>query len=392
MAVLMEDFSRKAPLNEIFTREEIERARRYHRPLHRVRLAELALGVVVPGALAFGEAGRLVDGLPWWWLEVLALTALVVVVVVALARLPLALYRYRHEQQWEFSTQGLGSWVADQAKGLAIALVLVGVPMLGLVGLARAFPDAWPLVAALGAALLVLFVSFLAPVVLEPVFNRFEPLANERLAAELRALAEQARVPVRDVLVADASRRTRKHNAYVSGLGRTRRVVLWDTLLDRGREPEVKLVVAHELAHRRFRHVAWSTAIAMAGAAAAVLVLWACLRWDGLRDVLGISGADDPGVVPFVIFVFTVLELLFAPFGATLSRRFERSADRFSLELTNDSDAYEATHLGLARENLSDIDPPRLYYLALHGHPTAPERVAAGRAWRAGLVRPRPET
>jgi Zn-dependent protease with chaperone function len=304
------------------------------------------------------------------------------VLVGTLASLPLSFYRYRHEQRWGFSTQSPRDWAVDRLKGVAVALVLLTAAMLGLVGSARAFPSAWPLVAGVAAAFLVLLLSFVAPVVLEPIFNRFRPLPDERLADELRALADRADVPVRDVLVADASRRTRKHNAYVSGLGRTRRVVLWDTLLDRSGEPELKLVVAHELGHRRFRHVAWGTALGMAGAAAGVVILWACLESGWLLDALDVSGARDPGVVPFAVLLFTALDLLATPLGATLSRRFERTADRFSLELTNDPEAYESTHLALARENLSDLAPPRLYHLALQGHPTAPERIAAGRAWK----------
>jgi STE24 endopeptidase len=377
----MGHFGRSTLLNEIFTQEEVERARRYHRPLYAVRLAELALALAVPGALAFGRAERLVDGVSWWWLEVVVLCA-GVVVAGTLAQLPLSLYRYRHERRWGFSTQSLRGWAADRLKSVAVGFVLLSAALLGLVGAARVFPDSWPLVAGTGAAVLVLLLSFVAPVVLEPIFNRFRPLPDERLVGELRGLAQRAGVPVRNVLVADASRRTRKHNAYVSGLGRTRRVVLWDTLLERSHEPELKVVVAHELGHRRFRHVAWGTTLGMAGAAASVVILWACLESGWLLDALGISGAEDPGVVPFAILLFTALDLATTPLGAALSRRFERTADRFSLELTNDPEAYEATHVALARENVSDLDPPRLYHLALHGHPTAPQRVAAGRAWK----------
>src|SRR5205085_4164203 len=117
--------------------------------------------------------------------------------------------------------------------------------------------------AAAAGATLVLVLSFVAPVVLEPLFNRFRPL-DGALADDLRRLAERARVPVRHVLVADASRRTRKANAYVSGIGRTRRVVLWDTLLDWQRD-ELEVVVAHELGHRRMRHVVHGTLLAMGG-------------------------------------------------------------------------------------------------------------------------------
>lgn len=355
-------------LNEIFTEEEVERARRYHRPLYWLRLAELGLGLLVPLALVFAQVDDELSAA--WWLEVLVLTALVVA-ATTLARLPLAVWRFRHERAWGFSTQTVRGWIADRLKALAIGTVFTGVAFIGLVGAARAFPRWWPLIAAVGAALLVALLTFVAPVLLEPVFNRFRPLDDKRLADELRALADRAGVPIRDVLVADASRRTTKSNAYVSGLGRTRRVVLWDTLLERGGEPELKVVIAHELGHRRFQHVAFGTLLAMAGAAGAVLLLWAFA-----------PDPADPGVVPFAVFLFTALELATMPFLAALSRRFERAADRFSLDLTDDPEAYERLHAELARENLADLDPPRAFHLALHSHPTPAERIAAGRAWK----------
>jgi STE24 endopeptidase len=328
----------------------------------------MALALLVPLALALASVD---DALSLtWWLEVLVLTALVLG-ATTLARLPLAVLRFRLDRGWGFSTQTVRGWGADRLKALVIATVLTGAAFIGLVGAARAFPRWWPLIAGVGAAVLVALLTFVAPVVVEPVFNRFRPLGDERLADELRALANRAGVPIRKVLVADASRRTTKSNAYVSGLGRTRRVVLWDTLLERGGTGELKAVVAHELGHRRFRHVAWVTLLAMTGTAGSLLVLWAL-----------VSDPGDPGIVPFAVFLFTALELASIPFGAALSRRFERSADRFSLELTDDPEAYERLHVDLARENLADLDPPRAFYLALHSHPTPPERIAAGRAWK----------
>jgi STE24 endopeptidase len=320
----------------------------------------------VPLVFALAGAGEGIDLA--WWLEVPLLTTLVAA-ATGVVRLPFSTWRLRHERHWGFSTQSTRGWLADRAKALAIAIVLTSIAFLGLVGTARAVPRWWPLVAAAGAAALVALLTFVAPVVLEPIFNRFRALEDERLAGELRDLADRAGVPVRDVLVADASRRTRKHNAYVSGLGRTRRVVLWDTLLADVAEPELKVVVAHELAHRRFRHVAWGTALGMAGAAGAVLLLWA----------LGFDVAD-PEIVPPALVLFTVLELVMLPLGAAISRGWERAADRFSIELTGDPVAYQRLHYELARDNLSDLDPPRVYYLAFHGHPTAPERIAAARA------------
>jgi STE24 endopeptidase len=369
-----------------FTAEEVERARRYHRPLYAARLAELALGLAVPAALAFGRAEKLFDSLPWWAAAVCL--SVLVVMGEAVVLLPISLWRHRRERSWGFSTQTLGAWLADRAKALGIASVITATAVLALVASARVFLVWWPVVAAIGAALLVLLLGFVAPVVLEPVFNRFRALADEELADSLRSLADRAGVPVRDVLVSDASRRTSKHNAYVSGLGRTRRVVVWDTLLADAQPAELRLVVAHELAHRRLRHVAWGTLFAMAGTAAYVVVLWAALRWNGLRSALDVSGAGDPGVVPFALLLGALLEVVTLPLQTALSRSFERAADRFSLDLTGDAEAYQAVHRGLATANLSDLDPPRAYHLFFHSHPTAPERLAAGRAG-AGRARTR---
>jgi STE24 endopeptidase len=371
---------------QIFDSAQVERARRYHRPVYLVRILGIALGLLVLGLLSFGGLGDwlygLVDGLPWWG-EAIAFSALVAL-AGSLVATPIAFWRgYLHERRWGFSTQTLGGWVSDRVKGVAIGVALTVIPMFGLIASVHAFPSWWPAVAAVGGAAIVFVVTFLAPVLLEPVFNRFVPLEDRSLAGELRSLADRAGVPVRDVLVADASRRTTKHNAYVSGIGKTRRVVVWDTLLDRGAPGEVRLVVAHELGHRRFRHVAIGTAIAMAGTALFVLGLWVLFEWDALLAAIGADGPGDPRVIPFVLFAGTVAELGIRPFGLALSRSWERDADRFSLELTGDSDAYEATHRNLALSNLGDLDPPKAAYLFFFSHPSAPERVAAGRAWTA---------
>lgn len=375
-----------ARLQGIFGAEDVERARRYHRPIYLVRVAGIALGLVVLSLLSFTAAGdrlfELTDWLPWWG-DGLVFSALVTL-VGSLVAMPLAFWRgYLHERAWGFSTQTVRGWASDRAKGIAIGVILTALPMLGLIATARLFPSWWPLVAALGGSLLVFVISFLAPVLLEPVFNKFAPLRDETLAGELRNLADRAEVPVRDVLVADASRRTRKHNAYVSGIGRTRRVVLWDTLLERGEPGEIQLVVAHELGHRRFKHVALWTAITMAGTAAFVVGLWVLLQWDALLSAIGAGGPGDPRVIPFVLLAGTIAELAVQPFALALSRRWERDADRFSLELTGDADAYEQTHRNLALANLGDLAPPRAAYLFFFSHPSAPERLAAGRSWKA---------
>ena len=199
--------------------------------------ADLLLSAALLVVLQWAWSGpwHLVDGLGWAGAAA-AYAALAFALLRAASGCRSTSGAYVRERRYGFSTQGLGGWLVDWMKGGAVSLVLTAALWTGLVGLARALPSAWPVVAAAAVALAAGFLSFVAPVVLEPIFNRFRPLADERLAGELRALAERAGVPVRDVLVADASRRTTKVNAYVSGLGATRRVVLYDAVDTAGEE------------------------------------------------------------------------------------------------------------------------------------------------------------
>ncbi|TMK27903.1 MAG: M48 family peptidase [Actinobacteria bacterium] len=351
-----------------FSAEEVARARSYHRPLYWAAAVDGAIQVGVLAAFVWSGVGNALDpdSLPWW-----ARTpayAAIVIVVSAAVRTPGALWSgLIRERRWGFSTQRLPSWAADRCKAAAVNVVLTSALLLGLVALARELPGWWAAPAAGGFALATLALSYLAPVVLEPLFNRYSQLPDAALAAELRALAQRAGVATREVLVQDTSRRTRKANAYVSGLGRTRRIVVSDTLLEQAPPAEVRLVVAHELGHRRKQHQLRGTVLAITGAIASTVVLWALL---GTR-------VADPHRVPLLLLLGLAFSLSSLPALTAVSRRWERQADRYSLELTGDDAAYVAAFRRLARTNLSDLDPPRLLYLLLFTHPTPPERLAA---------------
>jgi STE24 endopeptidase len=351
-----------------FSPEDVERGRRYHRPRYLVLALDFALTVAVLAVLAFTPAGdALLPNWPWW-AQALVYPA-IVLIVLQLVTLPSAHWRYRRDLQWQLSTQTTSAWLVDLIKGSIVSITISTVLFLGVVSLARA-TDAWPVIAAPLAAAFVLFLTFIAPVVLEPIFNKFAPLEDGELADDLRALSVRAGVPVRDVLVADASRRTTKSNAYVSGFGATRRVVLYDTLLERMRPAELRAVLAHELAHRKYRDVLWFSAFFVAIAVGLVAVLWLLLG-----DEMG-----DPRVFPTVLLVLTLAQPpLFAALAA-LSRRWEYRADRFALRVTRDLDALETAFAGLAESNVSDLEPPKVVYYLMYTHPTVPERLAALRA------------
>jgi STE24 endopeptidase len=349
-----------------FSREQIERGRSYHRPRYLSELADFVLGVAVLSLLAFTGVGDAL--LPdWsWWAQALVYPP-IVLGLIALVRLPIAYWRdYVREHRWGLSTQSLAGWLADLAKGFAVSALIATILLFGLIALAR-WSDAWPLVAAPLAAAFVVFFTFVAPVVLEPIFNRFKPLGDEELAADLRRLSERAGVPIRDVLVADASRRTTKSNAYVSGFGATRRVVLYDTMLEQAKPAELRAVLAHELAHRKHGDVAMFSAIFVVAAVGLVALLWA---------VLG-DEASDPRNIPLAMLVVTLVTPLVFAVLATVARRWEYRADRFALGVTRDLGALESAFAGLVDANVADLDPPRVVYYLKYTHPTVPERLEA---------------
>jgi STE24 endopeptidase len=245
----------------------------------------------------------------------------------------------------------------------------------------RLAPRWWWAFGAAGAAALVVLLSFILPVLVEPVFNRFTPMEQGPLRTELMALAQRDGVPVRDVLVADASRRTRAVNAYVSGFGPTRRIVVYDNLLREAPPAEVTAVVAHELGHAKDRDVLAGTLTGALGAGSAVVALYLLGSWGGLLRRAGVESIAEPRAFPLLLALVTVVGLVAAPAQALMSRRVEARADAHALALTRDPAAFEAMQARLATINLADPDPPRWEYLHRASHPSTVERMAAARAW-----------
>jgi STE24 endopeptidase len=316
-----------------------------------------------------------------------ALATVTVLVLRAAVGLPFSVRAYRQDARAGLATQRLGGFLRDWAKGRGVGLVLTLVPLTALVLGARWEPPGWPLVAAAAAVLLVLALAVAGPVLIEPLFNRFTPLEAGPLRARLLDLAETMGVPVRDVLVADASRRTTRVNAYVSGLGRTRRVVVYDTLLaaagpgSAGGADEVALVAAHELAHVRHRDVLWGTIGAAALAALSVLAAVALFELDGVRAGLGIDGLGDPLAASGLLLLGAAGGLVVAPVASAISRWAEARADWVSLEVTRDPATAVAVERRLALENRADLRPNRLLLVMFASHPSTMARIAQAWLW-----------
>jgi STE24 endopeptidase len=365
--------------------DEVARGRAFHRALRPPGYAGRALSLVVVLLLGLTPAGaRIVAAVGGHWAVRAVVGGLVVVFLAGLLTLPLAAWRQVIMRRFGLSTQGWGGWLVDLLKGYAVGAVLGGVALLGFYATARYAGEAWWIWAALGAAALTVLLSFVFPVLIEPVFNRFTPLGAGPLRDALLELAARDRVPVRDVLVADASRRTRAVNAYVSGLGPTRRIVVFDTLLDRADPAEVESVVAHELGHARDGDVVTGTVLGALGSAGAVIAVYLAGHWTALLHRAGVDSVAEPRSVGLLLALATLAGLVAGPAQNALSRRIEARADAHALTLTDDPVTFEAMEARLAATNLADPDPPRLEHLLFASHPATVERMAAARAFARG--------
>lgn len=362
---------------QLFTAKEIERAAAYSDRARLVGLSSYAVSLVVAlglGLTALG--GRLVRWLPLtrrWWVAVPVGTA-ALLAIGRLVTLPFAIAARAERVEYGLTNQGLGGWAVDYVKGFGVGWVGWTLLLLAVVGLARRSPRWWFAWAGAAAALLVGVGSYLYPVLVEPVFNRFEPMPAGALRDSVFRLAEREGVPVDEVLVADASRRTTTVNAYVSGLGGTRRVVVYDNLLTELTPDEARRVIAHELGHAKNHDVALGTLLGSAGSVLAITLLALLLDSRRLRRLTGISGPGDPAAVAVVLALAAAGMFLVSPVQNSISRAIEARADRVSIEATGRDRVFVRMQHKLAVSSLSDPDPPALTQFWFGTHPTAVQR------------------
>ncbi len=369
-----------------FSPAEVAREVAFHDQVRPPSYAALVLGLVVAGVLGLTPlGGRLVTAVArplgggWVWQVLLGVVALTL--VGRLAVLPLDVRSEVVLRRFGLSTQTWASWGLDLAKGVLVTAGVSALVLLALVALARRAPRRWWALGAVTVAGAVVAGSFVYPLVVEPLFNEFTPLPAGELRTDLLDLAERDGVPVEEVLVADASRRTTALNAYVSGFGGTRRIVVYDTLLAQATPQEVALVVAHELGHAERRDVLVGTLLGALGGAAGVCALALVLSWPPLLRRVGATGMADPRVVPLVVLLVALTTLVTAPASNLVSRRVEARADVHSLDLTGDAAAFVDSQRRLALTNLSDLDPNPVAVAFFATHPPVTERIALARAW-----------
>ncbi len=363
--------------------ERQAQARQYAAIRRRLMVVELALGASYLALwLAAGWAIRVRHALeitpPFagaWWLVLLG-TAAGLGLPWLIASLPLSYHSgFRLPHRYGLSTQTVRGWIADQLKGLGLSAV-IGAPLLvGLYAVIRWQPGAWWLFASVLYTLVTAVLAALAPVLLLPVFYKLTPLEDSRsdLRDRLLALAARAGARIEGVYRMDMSRRTRAANAALTGLGRTRRIVIGDTLLDEFTPDEIETVLAHELGHHVHRDIPLGLAVE---ALLNLLGFW--LVQGGL--VLGagwfqLNGPADPAGLPWIGLLLGAFGLLTMPLSNAYSRWRESLADDFALKTTRKPEAFARAMTRLANQNLAEAQPPKWVVALLYSHPPLQNRI-----------------
>lgn len=360
---------------QYFSADQVNRAREYTRALRLVFIISFVLQAAFLVWLVFSQQGaslsrwalHMAGGSRWGGIMVFFMTLWL---LLQLLNLPFTLFgSYYWQQRWGFSTQSLGSWWTDYLKGAGIELVLSAAGVLLLFWFINRWPMAWWLAGAAFFSLWLVVQSLLWPVLISPLFNSFVPAKDPRIVNMAGNLSRKAGLPVDQVLVMDASRRTTRANAYFTGLGPTKRIVLYDTLLADYPRDEVEAVVAHEIAHWSRGHIIKGLALGILGS----FIVWGLL-FVMLRATLPVRFLP-PQTWAVILLFFTLVSFAASPLQNYISRGMETEADRVAVKLTGNAPAAVRLQVSLAAKNLSDVSPPPFIQLFSYSHPPALTRI-----------------
>ena len=344
-------------------------------------IALVALLLMLFTGLSLGLR-RLVEG--WTsnqWLAVL-LYIIIFGGVYALLTFPLDVYAgYYLPRKYEMLHMSFRAWLVDVAKGGVVAAV-IGLPLMEALYFGfRHLGDWWWLVGGLAYLLFSVVMVNLAPVLIMPLFNKFVLLENDELQARILRLGEKTGAKVRGVYTMDFSRRTSAANAFVTGLGNTRRVVLGDTLTANYTADEIEVIMAHELGHHVhndiWRAIGLDAVVTLAGFYVAHLILGVGIGVFGFRDL------SDVAAFPLFVLVMVLFSFLTMPLGNAMSRARENAADAYALDITHNAPAFISAMQKLANQNLAEVDPPSWVVWLFHSHPPIRDRVQRGETYLA---------
>lgn len=346
----------------------------YREPQRLIGLAALAAEIVTLALLAWWAPPRLARFWPRHPLLGAAVVGGGISILLAIIALPFGLVSLQRAIDIGLSNQSVTDWLIDRGRGLAIGSLIAAIGALLAVWMFRRLGRRWWLGGTLLVALYAVFITWLAPVVIAPIFNRFDPLPDGPAREEILSLAASADVEVSDVMVVDATKRSNSINAYVTGLGSSRRVVVYDNALKQLDRAELRAILAHELSHVKgrdvMRGVLWVILVAPLGVLAVQRASVSLTRARGGRE-------STAAVVPALALCLALAVLVLGIPGRDLSRQVEKRADSFALELTRDPKGFIDLQRNLAKSNLSDPDPPGIWTFAFGTHPPAIDRIGA---------------
>lgn len=306
------------------------------------------------------------------------LFAFLLQLVKAVVALPFSYYRtFRIETRYGFNTQSLRLWLVDLLKGALIGTLLLALLLGGALWLIAASPHYWWLWVWGFFALFSLLLMYVSPVLIEPLFFKFEPLRREGLEEAIRELMTKAGLEISRVFQVDASRRSRHSNAYFTGVGRVKRIVLFDTLLEQMEDEELLAVLAHEVGHWKKRHIFKRLLVSMLLSLAGLYLAWRLMAWGGLPGLVGLGQASFYAQVMVLSLLASLAGFLFTPLSSWSSRRDEWQADAYATTLFGRPQALASALIKLSRENLAYLHPHPLYAAFYYSHPPVVQRLKA---------------
>ena len=367
------------------------RAKEYNRVKQRIMLIGLAISMI--GGAIFAVSGlpmRLSERVdrfsPNKWVR-RSIFAGIVTVGELLIGLPLGYFSgFVLEHRYGLSNQSRSQWFIEQLKGLAVSLPFAALGTNLILEIIGRWPKRWWAIATSLALPFTVLLSQLSPVLLMPIFNKFEPLKDTELADRLKNLARESGINVASVMQMDMSRQTNKANAFFAGMGRTRRIVLADTMLDRFSSKEIEVVVAHEIAHQAHRDLWWMIGLGT--------VFTAGISWSvdlvakrivsQFGDRFELRSISHVSALPLLSWLLAVVAFALAPLQNLMSRIIERRADTYALRLTNDPKSFESAMSLLGEMNLDDPKPSAFVKYTMYSHPPIAERIARARRFARG--------
>lgn len=362
-----------------FSAEELRRMLDFRGPQRLLGLGALVAELLVLGALVWWATPRLSRAWPRHPLLAAALAGAAISLVLAVAALPFGLISLQRSIDFGLSNQSVSGWLVDRGRGWAIGAAIAAVGAVLAVWMFRRLGRRWWIGGTALVAAYAIFLTWLGPVFIAPAFNQFDPLPEGPAREEILALAATAGVEVSDVLVVDAARRSNTINAYVTGLGSSRRIVVYDNALDELNRSELRAILAHELSHVKgrdvLRGVLWVILVAPLGVFAVQRAAVALTRVRGGRETTA-------AILPGLALCLTLAVLVLGVPGRDLSRQVEARADSFALELTKDPRGFIDLQRNLAKFNLSDPDPPPVWTFVFGTHPPTLERIGTALSLR----------